>query len=459
MWQGQSTRTKLRGLLLSLATTFIAAIGIVSFAPLSLAAEDADLKGLQGDWRAKAPWCPYRRAEGSPLGVGNSVASDDSAKPILNEFVSKNEDGIGSNTPPCNDGDSIIFNGLLCGAGVGAQPGEERAAPNGERLVREVGCDVVKHSQTLSEGSSDYGRWWRSPRRTYLASLNQQPEGGSETTFSNDHALGVMAYIAQTKDVAAFQAWTEWIKNKGGVCSSFHCIPGLPRYCPDDRCGFKVIDCPLLDRLAQYLGQENPLCASDSVKEVQAATWAVTDRLWAVTDGLLAALTMNKVKLNDIVNKYGAGKEGEHSVERAAIFNSIINDSGYPLHDVAVTIYLLRKFGIANQGESQIAAEIASARAMDNAFFDFVANGPTAGVKSNILFACPSKTNDTPHPAFQWIWERKDIKETAQKTMYWDCVFIANAFMKGDYPAPTVVPGIKEGAAEIAKVRDLLRLP
>jgi hypothetical protein len=40
--------------------------------------------------------------------------------------------------------------------------------------------------------------------------------------------------------------------------------------------------------------------------------------------------------------------------------------------------------------------------------------------------------------------------------MYWDCVFIANAVMKGDYPAPTVVPGIKEVAAEIAEVRNLV---
>jgi hypothetical protein len=438
VWQDRATRGKWSELSLS-NIGWIVAVGIILFPLPSLAADDSELDSLQAYWRAQAPWCPFP----SPGADAGKKKSD------LKEFASKNEDGVGSNTPPCNDGDSIMFNGLLCLADVKVEPGEDHAAPNGERIVREVGCDVVKHSQTLAEGSTDYGRWWRSPRRAYLASLNQQPEGGSETTFSNDHALGVMAYIAQTRDVGAFQAWTEWIRTKGGECSSFHCIPGLPRYCPDDRCGFKLVDCPLLDRLATYLGQENPLCASDNVKKAYSAAWTVTDPL-------LVLLNMYTAKLGDIINKYGAGKQGEHSVERTTIVSSIINDSGYPLHDVAVTIYLLRKLGIANQSESQIAAEIAYARARDNAFFNFAANGSTAQVKSEILATCPSKTSDMPHPAFQWIWEREDIKETAKKTMYWDCIFIANASMKGDYPAPTVVPGIKEVAAEIAEVRNLV---
>jgi hypothetical protein len=335
----------------------LVAIGIVSRTIPSLAADDEALKGPQQYWRAHAPWCPYSPEKGKD--AGHSAASDDSMKKsVMTEFASKNEDGIGSDTPPCNDGDSIVFNGLLCLAGVQVEPGEAKAAPDWKR--REVGCDVVKHSQTLTKGSSDYGRWWRSPRRAYLASSDQQPEGGSETTFSNDHALGVMAYIAQTRDVAAFQAWTEWIETEGGVCSSVHCIPGLPRYCPDDRCGFKIVDCPLLDRLATYLGQENPLCASDHVKKAYSAAWAVANPL-------LLLLNMYTAKLNAIINKYGAGRQGERSVERSIIVNSIINDSGYPLHDVAVTVYLLRKLGIANQAEIQTATKsknaLSSARA------------------------------------------------------------------------------------------------
>jgi len=313
------------------------ALGVVPFPCLSFAAEDSALSVLEAYWRVQAPWCPFH------------TPSDNAAqKPILKEFASKNEDGVSSNTLQCNDGDSIMFNGLLCLAGVGAKFGEETSGGGKEKAAREVGCDVVKHSQTLKVGSADYGRWWRSPRRKYLASLNQQPEGGSETTFSNDHALGVMAYIAQTRDLEAFQTWTEWIRSKGGICTSLKCIPGLPRYCPDDRCGFKVVDCPLLDQLAKYLNLDNPLCASDSVKKAQG-------RAWTLVDGLLLPFNFFLPRLSDIINKYGAGKPGAHSVTRITIVNSIINDQGYSLHDVAVTVYLLRKFGLANQAESQIA--------------------------------------------------------------------------------------------------------
>jgi hypothetical protein len=151
VWQGQATPTKPRNSVFSLTIGCIVAIGIVSFAPVSLAAEDQELRGVQGYWRAQASWCSYRSPEKGRI-----------------EFASKNEDGKGSDTPPCNDGDSIMFNALLCLAGVKVEPGEEKAAPDGERVVSEVGCDVVRDSQTLTKGSFDYGRWWRSPRRAYL---------------------------------------------------------------------------------------------------------------------------------------------------------------------------------------------------------------------------------------------------------------------------------------------------
>jgi hypothetical protein len=52
------------------------------------------------------------------------------------------------------------------------------------------------------------------------------------------------------------------------------------------------------------------------------------------------------------------------------------------LHDVAATAYLLRKFGLANPVETQIAAALVYGRAdQSNAFFDFVANGPIDRVK------------------------------------------------------------------------------
>ena len=100
-------------------------------------------------------------------------------------------------------------------------------------------------------------------------------------------------------------------------------------------------------------------------------------------------------------------------------------------------------------------SDIVYARASDNAFFDLVANGPTTGVEGKIVGTCPLKNTDIPHPAFQWIWERQNISETAKKTMYWDCVFIANAFLEGDSTPPTNVPGMMELAIYIAAARKL----
>jgi hypothetical protein len=432
--EAQTIRRKLRELSPS-SIGWLVAVAIVLSSSPSIAA-DGELDSLEAYWRAQAPWCSFQDPGESAAGV-----------PLSKEFASKNEDGVDANTPPCNDGDSVMFNALLCLAGVELGPGEGKGAAGKEAAAREVGCNVVKDSQSLAERSANYGRWWRSPRRRYLASLNQQPDGGSESTFSNDHALGVMVYLAQTKNIGAFQAWMNWLKNKGGVCTSLSCIPGMPRYCEDDRCGFKAADCLLLDQLARYLGVENTVCGSDSVKVAQSAAWHVVD-------GLVVVLKLFLPELNDFLDKYGAGEQGARSIERLILINSIINDEGFPLHDIAVTVYLLRKFGSANAVETQLAANIAHERANEeNAFFEFVAYGPTTAVNRKIVQTCPSKQNDVPHAKFQWIWERQDISETAKKTMYWDCLFIAAAFMKGDYPSPTAAPGLNKLAYHIAQVR------
>jgi len=42
-----------------------------------------------------------------------------------------------------------------------------------------------------------------------------------------------------------------------------------------------------------------------------------------------------------------------------------------------------------------------------------------------------------------------------KKTMYWDCIFIANEFLKGGYPPVTAVPGMVELANDIADTRKL----
>ena len=201
------------------------------------AAADSEVLSRADYWRSKAPWCVNPQFAPKYKGL---------------KFASKYQDGIGTDTEDrrCNDGNSIVFNGLLCLAGLDAQPILEAQRKPGEQTDKgEAGCAVVEHSQ------SGDGRWWRSPARPYSDLKKEE----SETTFSNDHALGVIAYLVQSKNVGAFRNWMKYISSIG-PCASLKCLVGLPRYCPDDRCGFKLIDCPLLDLLANYLGEKETVC-------------------------------------------------------------------------------------------------------------------------------------------------------------------------------------------------------
>lgn len=93
--------------------------------------------------------------------------------------------------PQCDQGDGVLFNGLLCLSGYLHS------------------CEYVKQSQ------DPYGRWWRSPLRA---------QKGEETpnSFSRDMAFGVMAYLLQTKDSRAAQKWVQWIlgSGKGKLCAT-----------------------------------------------------------------------------------------------------------------------------------------------------------------------------------------------------------------------------------------------
>ena len=131
----------------------------------------------------------------------------------------------------CDDGDSIIFNGLLC------MSGEETA------------CASVRASQ---DGS---GQFWRSPRRN-------PGNLGQENSFSRDQTLGALLYIVKTRDIDAAQRWLGWI-NDNKTCSVKNpfnpraCVVHLYRVCRDDsdgRCTMTPATWALFKRVWDYLG-------------------------------------------------------------------------------------------------------------------------------------------------------------------------------------------------------------
>lgn len=133
----------------------------------------------------------------------------------------------------CDDGDMVLFGGLLCAAG------ERR------------GCDLVRDAQ---DGD---GRWWRSPRRN-------PGNLGEAHSFSRDMALGVLHYLLATRDRAAAVKWLHWIDTHRpclitnpltGACVK----RGLHRFCTDDQFGSCTIvpgNWALMGRVWEAIGLE-----------------------------------------------------------------------------------------------------------------------------------------------------------------------------------------------------------
>ncbi len=104
----------------------------------------------------------------------------------ISEWADKCEDYVSKEN--CDDGDSTLWNGLICGTN-----------PN----IYGFACDAIQKSQGAD------GRIWRSPRRV-------GDENGN--SFSRDMSLGVLVYLAATQDKNLATKWMEYIRRQGGLC-------------------------------------------------------------------------------------------------------------------------------------------------------------------------------------------------------------------------------------------------
>lgn len=85
----------------------------------------------------------------------------------------------------CDDGDNLLWSGLLCLSGEESQ------------------CRFVKESVDTD------GRAWRSPYRVGKDRAN---------SFSRDMAVGLLAYVARTKDFATLDRWVNYYEAEGKLC-------------------------------------------------------------------------------------------------------------------------------------------------------------------------------------------------------------------------------------------------
>lgn len=256
----------------------------------------------------------------------------------------------------CDDGDMTLFNGLLC------MSGDER------------GCQAVKASQ-----SSD-GQWWRSPRR-----INGNL--GQGKSFSRDMSMGVLVYLAKTRDTQAAQKWLDWIeRNRPCVAKNPFTggcwIRGLHRYCRDEEnqmCTLTPGNWALMGRVWSYLG----LPRNSEMKQ------------WEGSDGDITAVEV----------KYG--------------------DPGYELHLKGVGV-LLKQYMNVSRAPRQEVAQLLADKQPGNPFFKYLRDGVTDEVVDRVLELCPAPEDGTGFRKYQWSWERADSSEAWRESMGWECIFMHN---------------------------------
>ena len=256
----------------------------------------------------------------------------------------------------CDDGDSTIFNGLLCLSGL------------------ELGCSAVRESQDAD------GRFWRSPRRK--RNLNF----GEKNSFSRDQAMGVLAYLARTKDREAATRWLGWIeanrpcsvKNPfNGKCS----IKGTHRLCRGDK---------------------------DEVCTITPIVWSMMGRVWRYLD----------ISRHELMKRYEGIESSDPEVELVKR-----TKAGYRLHLKAIQSHIRNYMG---QGITSRIMKVLLKKEGDNPYFRYVAYGPTSYQLEKVKDLCPNQNDDIGFRRFQWAWERATASEAWLESMGWDCIFMAN---------------------------------
>ena len=364
--------TKIMALVIAFSLT-------TSIARSATTADRAELDRRMGYWSERLPFCNWPGVAAYPSKYDENVLYND-PNPLKGQ---------------CNDGDGVIFNGVLCISG------DDR------------GCDAVRRSQAAD------GEFWRSPRKVGVFSKD-------ETPFSNDHVLGVWAYIAHKKDSVAFRKWIDWIDGQP-----------FPRFCQDDNCIFGVSDCPMLDALALILHEFNKVCDPQH-KAMDLAARAAVDaqrrfndavaRLYKIPGSVVLrpAVEPLEASFNAGVNLLlKATQKSEEVRIQAATYaralsgapslivgiNALVNKQGPGQWDAAVEALLLRKFFHLNVPGFSEATTILASKQRENPFFEYVAHGPTDRMLAQILAKCPAPENDPPHARFQWTWERADDEQ------------------------------------------------
>ncbi len=241
----------------------------------------------------------------------------------------------------CSVGDAALFNGLICLSGD------------------ELACEAVRRSQ-----GSD-GRMWRAELRVASDAVN---------SFSRDMALGVLAYLIETRDVGLAQRWIYWIKsNDLRLC----------RESSDNRC------------------------------VITPAVWALFREVW-----IYLGLTPTKEMLPVI--SFGIDSS------LVTLIQAQFAPLGFQVHLTAVSLLLKYKMGHRSETLNSLAAALVS-RQPRNPFFAYLSEGASFRTAQLTTQWCPEHP---PENKSEWSFERNTGEKPWLRSMGWECVMLINLIEK-----------------------------
>jgi hypothetical protein len=235
-------------------------------------------------------------------------------------------------------GDSLLWSGLLCLSG------------------EDDFCQAIPFFQDV------HGRFWRHPSRINV-------EKGD--SFSRDMALGALAYILKTRDVAIMDSWMTYIADHNG------------KLCPDD-----------------------------------------SDRRCTVTPKLygLFYLVAREIGSNIITPHMRLGVIAD---DTTALIEAKTAPSGYPLHLIAVQILIKQKLGVDNFVTNSV-LDVLIEREPHNPFFRFLREGASGKVLSDFNKIYPELP---PKRLNQWLFQRAWSDRAWLQAVGYDLVFFINLLL------------------------------
>lgn len=233
-------------------------------------------------------------------------------------------------------------------------PAKTNCEDDGDSLLW-IGLHCLSSAQycyQVSKSMSEDGQIWRSPRRVNVDQKN---------SFSRDMSLGALSYFLSTRDNVNFDRWVRFIKaHDNKVCLNAE----------DNRCNLTANIKTMINLVGSYI--------------------AATEKI----DGDLS-LAAYKISLQ---------------------IAAATSEPGYPLHLVAIQLYLLQLMG-----HEASTSEIA--KRQPNAFTHFV-NKDYHKTVDEVLNKMPEVK---PANDYQWSFERATSSEAWKESMGYEFEFIINA--------------------------------